>query len=48
MTWRLCGRVDGLEARVSGLLEARLREAKTAEEMFRVFGKFNPLFVRPR
>lgn len=42
------GRVDGLEARVSTLLEARLRAARTAEEMFRVFAKFNPLFVRPR
>lgn len=42
------GRVDGLEARVSALLEGRLRAARTAEEMFRVFAKFNPLFVRPR
>ena len=41
-------RVDGLEARVSALLEGRLRAARTAEEMFRVFAKFNPLFVRPR
>lgn len=41
-------RVDGLEARVSALLEGRLRAATTAEEMFRVFAKFNPLFVRPR
>ncbi|CAM9128550.1 unnamed protein product [Discosporangium mesarthrocarpum] len=41
-------RVDGLEARVSALLEGRLRTARTAEEMFRVFAKFNPLFVRPR
>lgn len=45
LLWR---RVDGLEARVSGLLERRLRAARTAEEMFRVFAKFNPLFVRPR
>lgn len=41
-------RVDSLEAKVSALLEARLRGANTAEEMFRVFAKFNPLFVRPR
>ncbi|KAJ4379809.1 dynein heavy chain [Didymella sp. IMI 355093] len=39
-------------ARVENSIIARLRDrlgtAKTASEMFRVFSKFNPLFVRPK
>lgn len=35
-----------IESRVIRLLEERLRTATTAEDMFRVFSTFNPLFFR--
>ena len=40
-------RLERSEERITRLLEERLGNAKTAEEMFRVFAVFNPLFFRP-
>ena len=41
-------RVDRLEDRIIRILCDKLSSTRTAEEMFRVFSKFNPLFFRPR
>ncbi|GBG31493.1 Dynein heavy chain, cytoplasmic [Hondaea fermentalgiana] len=41
-------RVDRLERRIIEHLTDRLGAAKTADEMFRVFSRFNALFFRPR
>jgi len=41
-------RVDKLENRVVRLLCSRLEGTGSAEEMFRVFARFNPLLYRPR
>eukprot|EP01041_Mallomonas_annulata_P000303 gene303-544_t len=40
-------RLERAEDRITALLEERLSNSKTAEEMFRVFSVFNPLFFRP-
>jgi dynein heavy chain 1 len=40
-------RLERIEERITRLLEDRLGAAQTAEEMFRVFSTFNPLFFRP-
>jgi dynein heavy chain 1, cytosolic len=40
-------RLERTEEKVTRLLEDRLGAAQTAEEMFRVFSTFNPLFFRP-
>lgn len=40
-------RLERVESRVTRLLEGRLNNCKTAEDMFRVFAIFNPLFFRP-
>jgi dynein heavy chain 1 len=40
-------RLERTEERITRLLEDRLGAAQTAEEMFRVFSIFNPLFFRP-
>lgn len=41
-------RIDRVEAQITATLRDRLATAKNANEMFRVFSKFNALFVRPR
>ena len=40
-------KLDRTEEKITRLLEDRLGAAQTAEEMFRVFSTFNPLFFRP-
>lgn len=40
-------RIDRVEARIIAKLRDQLGTAKNANEMFRIFGKFNALFVRP-
>eukprot|EP01113_Clastostelium_recurvatum_P011812 TRINITY_DN1605_c0_g1_i1.p1 TRINITY_DN1605_c0_g1~~TRINITY_DN1605_c0_g1_i1.p1 ORF type:complete len:4689 (+),score=1530.43 TRINITY_DN1605_c0_g1_i1:285-14351(+) len=40
--------VDRVETQITGRLRDRLATAKNANEMFRVFSKFNALFFRPR
>lgn len=41
-------RIDRLEDRIVRILNDKLSTTQSAEEMFRVFSKFNPLFFRPR
>src|SRR4051812_22817328 len=41
-------RIDRVESQITAKLRDRLATAKNAHEMFRVFSKFNALFVRPR
>ncbi len=41
-------RVSRVENQIIARLRDRLAMAKTAQEMFRVFSKFNALFVRPK
>ncbi|KAF2682234.1 cytoplasmic dynein-like protein 1 heavy chain 1 [Lentithecium fluviatile CBS 122367] len=41
-------RTSRVENSIIATLRDRLGTAKTANEMFRVFSKFNPLFVRPK
>jgi dynein heavy chain 1 len=41
-------RIDRVESEITAKLRDRLATAKNAHEMFRVFSKFNALFVRPR
>ncbi|KAK9472278.1 dynein heavy chain, N-terminal region 1-domain-containing protein [Dipodascopsis tothii] len=41
-------RISRVENFIIAQLRDRLATAKTANEMFRVFSKFNPLFVRPK
>jgi hypothetical protein len=41
-------RIDRVESQITATLRDRLATAKNANEMFRVFSKFNALFVRPR
>lgn len=49
MTFRKYGeRIDRVEARITEKLQERLAHAQTANEMFRVFSKFNALFFRPK
>jgi dynein heavy chain 1, cytosolic len=40
-------KLEKIEERIIRILEERLHEAKTADEMFRIFSLFNPLFFRP-
>ena len=40
---RYDARINGVETRIT----ARLRTAKNANEMFRIFSRFNNMFVRP-
>jgi dynein heavy chain 1, cytosolic len=40
--------IDEIENNLSSLLHTKLSSATSAEEMFKHFAKFNPLFVRPR
>jgi len=40
--------IDRIEVQITARLRDRLGAAKTANEMFRVFSKFNALFTRPR
>ncbi len=41
-------RIERVEAQITSRLRDRLATAKNANEMFRVFSKFNALFFRPR
>eukprot|EP00124_Ichthyophonus_hoferi_P005428 Ihof_evm1s783 gene=Ihof_evmTU1s783 len=41
-------RIDRVEAEITANLRDQLATARNANEMFRIFGKFNALFVRPR
>lgn len=41
-------RIDRVEAQITAILRDKLATAKNANEMFRVFSKFNALFVRKR
>lgn len=41
-------RIDRVENQITAILRDKLATAKNANEMFRVFSKFNALFVRPR
>ncbi|CAK0878753.1 unnamed protein product [Prorocentrum cordatum] len=41
-------KIDHAESEITAHLRDRLGAAKTATEMFRVFSRFNALFVRPR
>ena len=40
-------RIDRVEARITAHLRDQLGTAKNANEMFRIFSRFNALFVRP-
>lgn len=40
-------RIDRVEARITTHLRDQLGTAKNANEMFRIFSRFNALFVRP-
>ncbi|KOC68078.1 Dynein heavy chain, cytoplasmic [Habropoda laboriosa] len=40
-------RIDRVEARITAHLREQLGTAKNANEMFRIFSRFNALFVRP-
>jgi dynein heavy chain 1 len=41
-------RIDLVETRITSRLRDQLGTARNANEMFRIFSKFNALFVRPR
>lgn len=41
-------RIDDIESRIKDELRQRLAAAKSSNEMFRVFSKFNALFFRPK
>lgn len=40
-------RIDRVETRITAKLRDQLGTAKNANEMFRIFSRFNALFVRP-
>ena len=40
-------RIDRAETRITARLRDQLGTAKNANEMFRIFSRFNALFVRP-
>jgi dynein heavy chain 1 len=40
--------IEKTESDIIATMDQKLRDAKTSEEMFRVFGKLNKLFYRPR
>ena len=41
-------KIDRVETRITSRLRDQLGIAKNANEMFRIFSRFNALFVRPR
>lgn len=52
-SWEIAGkrygeRIDRVETRITARLRDQLGTAKNANEMFRIFSRFNALFVRPR
>ena len=51
MLYLLCARyderIDRVETRITARLRDQLGTAKNANEMFRIFSRFNALFVRP-
>ena len=40
-------KIDRVESRITSRLRDQLGQAKSAAEMFRIFSRFNALFVRP-
>lgn len=46
-TCRYEERIDRVETRITARLRDQLGTAKNANEMFRIFSRFNALFVRP-
>ena len=48
MTRRYDERIDRVETRITAHLRDQLGTARNAAEMFRIFSRFNALFVRPR
>ena len=48
MVVRYDERIDRVETRITAHLRDQLGTAKNANEMFRIFSRFNALFVRPR
>ena len=46
-TKRYDERIDRVETRITARLRDQLGTAKNANEMFRIFSRFNALFVRP-
>ena len=40
-------RIDRVESRITARLRDQLGQAKSANEMFRIFSRFNALFIRP-
>lgn len=47
VTFRYEERIDRVETRITAHLRDQLGTAKNANEMFRIFSRFNALFVRP-
>lgn len=45
--YRYDERIDRVETRITARLRDQLGTAKNANEMFRIFSRFNALFVRP-
>ena len=48
LTRRYDERIDRVETRITAHLRDQLGTARNAAEMFRIFSRFNALFVRPR
>jgi len=40
-------RIDKIETQITSKLRDKLGSSNSANEMFRIFEKFNPLFFRP-
>jgi dynein heavy chain 1, cytosolic len=40
-------KLDNIETRIKEIIDKRLKGARSAEEMFRIFSDFNSLFFRP-
>lgn len=47
MLCRYAERIDVVETRIAAHLRDQLGTAKNANEMFRIFSRYNALFVRP-
>ena len=47
LLFRYDERIDRVETRITARLRDQLGTAKNANEMFRIFSRFNALFVRP-
>lgn len=47
LNYRYDERIDRVETRITARLRDQLGTARNANEMFRIFSRFNALFVRP-